>query len=420
MEQTFNDPKDNSLEENFSELSRLIASVWRRIPEDERPKERKPTILICGQMGVGKSTTINTLFGQSVADVGYYSRGTAIDEIYEWESESENINVIDLPGLGDGESKAEKEFRQIYKKRIKEADAIIVVSTPPRPASYGTIKTVNLLLSEGVRSSHIVFGLNKLNDLRYPDSITNKLTQANIDGLIGPTKDSDIDAINEQKKHFLNDLNTNVKNGKFNIEQIIEFDSITGWNLHKMLFACVDKLPFVVARRFRLATLEAEKAIRKKEVEKYEQEKKNLEEELKEKNLRLKEKETETKLLAAQAIFEITEEKNKNRELEQQNKEIKKKSETLLPTLIQFPVPTYDSYDYEERDKQNKKRKEAISKFDKDADDFNKTLFGRFANGVANVVEKVDKYTAEKIRTKAKSIKKGFDKVADWVTGWFR
>jgi predicted GTPase len=403
MEQTFNDPQDKVLEENLAKLSKLIASVWRIIPEDERPKERKPTILICGQMGVGKSTTINTLFGDDVADVGYFTRGTAIDEIYDWVSENENINVIDLPGLGDGESKAEKEFRQIYKKRIKEADAIIVVATPPRPASYGTIKTVNLLLSEGVHSSHIIFGLNKLNQLMYKDPDTKKLVQVGIDGLIGPTKDSDLTAIAEQKKYFLNDLNTNVKNGKFNIDQIVEFDSITGWNLHEMLHACVDKLPGMVARRFRLATLESERAIRKREVEKYEREKKILEEELKEKDRQLRENEAEAKRLADKAALQIIDEKNRNQELERQNQEIKTKSEVLKPEVV-YAQPFFNYY--EEKEKKIKKRGDAIEAFDRGRDTLDQSIISQFGNWVAGHAEKYDKNAAKMIRDSTKSFEK--------------
>ena len=39
------------------------------------PKQRKPNIVICGQTGVGRPTTINTLFGREVGAVGDFSRG---------------------------------------------------------------------------------------------------------------------------------------------------------------------------------------------------------------------------------------------------------------------------------------------------------------------------------------------------------
>jgi hypothetical protein len=35
-----------------------------------------------------------------VGDVGYLSRGISHDEVYKWESYGDNINVVDLPGLG--------------------------------------------------------------------------------------------------------------------------------------------------------------------------------------------------------------------------------------------------------------------------------------------------------------------------------
>lgn len=422
MKETFDDSNESFLEEKLSELSNLISSVWHKIPEDEKPKERKPTILICGQTGVGKSTTINTLFGESVAKVGYFSRGTATDEVYEWESDTEHINVIDLPGLGDGDTKKEREFREIYRKRIKEADAIILVSIPPRPASTGTIKTINLLLSEGVRSSHIVLGLNQLTHIRYP--LNNKLSQIEIDGLIGPTKESDIIAIEEQKKAFLSDLNTYIRNGKFNIEQIIEFDSITGWNLHKMLFACVDRIPFVVARRFRLATLESEREIKRREIEKYENEKKRLEEMLKEKDLVIRENEAETKLLAAQAIYQITEAKNKNKELKEENKELKERMKELPPAQTVIDItPNSDFSGLKDR---NTQRGEALKNFGENEKKLNSTILEKVANGLADVVEVFDRTTANAIRTTTKVLEKGYEKAKEgakklWNTfkSWF-
>lgn len=424
MKETLDDSNDGFIEKKLSELSNLISSVWHKIPEDEKPKERKPTILICGSTGVGKSTTINTLFGENVATIGYYSRGTDKDEVYEWESNSEHINVIDLPGLGDGDTLKEREFREIYRKRIKEADAIILVSIPPRPASTGTIKTINLLLSEGVRSSHIVLGLNQLTHIRYP--LNNKLSQIEVDGLIGPTKESDYLAIEEQKKAYLNDLNKYVRNGsKFNIDQIIEFDSITGWNLHKMLFACVDRIPFVVARRFRLATLESEREIRRKESEKYENEKKRLEEILKEKELVIRENEAETKLLAAEAIYQIAEAKHKNKELKEENKQLRKRTKELPPPQI-IDITPNQNQNYADLKNLNDRRGEGLKRFGEAENRLNSTVLGKVANGLADVVEVFDKTTANSIRTTTKALEKGYEKAKEgakkiWNTfkSWF-
>lgn len=411
MKEKFDDSKDGFFEEKLSELSNLISSVWNRIPDDEKPKERKPTIMICGQTGVGKSTTINTLFGKNVAKIGFFSRGTDKEEVYEWESDNEHINVIDLPGLGDGDTKKEKEFREIYRKRIKEADAIILVSIPPRPASTGTIKTINLLLSEGARASHIVFGLNKLTHIEYP--LNDDLGKVEIDGLIGPVKESDIDAIEEQKKAFLNDLNTMVRNVKFKMEQIVEYDSRTGWNLYKMLFACVDIIPFVVARRFRLATLEAEREIKKREIEKYENEKKRLEEMLREKDLVIRENEAETKLLAAQAIYQISEVKHKNKELKEENKELKERAKGLPSgeTIIDITPNT----SYEALKDLNIKRGEAYKDFVDLGNKLDRTILGNIGRGIANIVEKVDKPTAQAIRTTVNAVETVYKKGEELV-----
>src|SRR5215472_15184465 len=110
-----------------------IIAVFER-NQQRFPAQRKPNILVCGQIGVGKTSTINTLFGKEVGKVGYFSRGTQGDELYEWESRGHSIDVVDLPGLGDSRQR-DKEYATMYRRRVPDADGFIIVVNPPRPAS---------------------------------------------------------------------------------------------------------------------------------------------------------------------------------------------------------------------------------------------------------------------------------------------
>src|SRR5690606_30566035 len=80
------------------ELQELTELLRRR--GDRLPEQRKPNIVVCGQTGVGKTTTVNTLFGREVGAVGDYSRGSVTDELHEWEAHGQYIDIVDLPGLG--------------------------------------------------------------------------------------------------------------------------------------------------------------------------------------------------------------------------------------------------------------------------------------------------------------------------------
>src|SRR5690606_294669 len=125
------------------------------------PEQRKPNIVICGQTGVGKTTTINTLFGREVGAVGDFSRGSVTDTLYECEAHGRYIDLVSVPGLG-GTRKIDREYREMYRRGVAEADGVLVVVTPPRPCNSATKSTVDLLISCGVAPEQIVFAYNRL------------------------------------------------------------------------------------------------------------------------------------------------------------------------------------------------------------------------------------------------------------------
>lgn len=257
------------LQKKFEELNKVIKDVQGFLPN-----QRKPTILICGKTGNGKTSTINTFFGEEVGKIGDFSRGTDKDEIYEWESSGENINVIDLPGLGDSD-KNDEIFQEIYRQRIKDADAFIVVIAPPRPAEIGTLKTLQVLLESEVPSKNIIFGYNKLSDIRYKDKNGNR-KQVNIkDGLTGLTPE-DADIVKIAKEEFFKSLKAEFPQYPFAPVQIIEYDAETGWNLHKMFIAAIKVLPYETFFKLERILRDAEKQILEREIRKLTEETERL------------------------------------------------------------------------------------------------------------------------------------------------
>jgi tRNA U34 5-carboxymethylaminomethyl modifying GTPase MnmE/TrmE len=207
---------------------------------DRFPRQRKPCILICGATGAGKSTTINTLFGSEVSMVGHYARGTAQDQLYVWESRSANIDIVDLPGLGDSKER-DREYRDIYRQRIAEADGFIVVTTPPRPASLPTLRTVKLLLTCGVPAANITIALNRLSLMNV--TIDGDLAPVQIAGLGGPVEPEERAAIDEARRHLLDDLRAGTGTPQFSIDQVVPYDALSGWNLFGVLNSVLGSLP---------------------------------------------------------------------------------------------------------------------------------------------------------------------------------
>lgn len=204
------------------------------------PQQRKPCVLVCGGTGSGKSTTINTLFSADVAAVGHFARGTVTSEVYEWVSRGTYIDIVDLPGLGDSKGR-DREYKEMYRRHVATAHGFIVVSTPPRPASLPTLRTVNLLLSCGVPARNITFAFNRLALLNA--TVDGELQPIDMSTLAGPIEEEEKQVIEQAKLSFFTDVCAGTGNSKFTVDQIIPYDALTGWNLFRVLDSVAAALP---------------------------------------------------------------------------------------------------------------------------------------------------------------------------------
>ena len=132
--------------------------------------EPVPTIAIIGEAGVGKSTTLNSLFNAG-AMVGHSRPTTKVAggfdvEISDHHGNKGDIRVIDMPGLGESIARA-KELAELYDQHLPNADVILWVHpVSDRMLEFSQRKITEIFGEElGPLADHVVFGLNKADDM---------------------------------------------------------------------------------------------------------------------------------------------------------------------------------------------------------------------------------------------------------------
>lgn len=74
--------------------------------------------LLVGRTGMGKSSFINTAFGQYIADTSEYEACTKIVEHYAYNSPLGNISLIDTPGLGESDSFTDDLYLSMIRSKV--------------------------------------------------------------------------------------------------------------------------------------------------------------------------------------------------------------------------------------------------------------------------------------------------------------
>lgn len=140
-------------------------------------------ILLMGGTGVGKSSTINAIYGANRVEVGT-GAGPQTQEIEQCQI-SKNITLYDSPGLSEGSEKDKQHMEKIHKlltdtdengnAKIDLALVIIDATVKGLGQEYETIKYLLKTLGD---SKRILIGLNKCDcavSERYFDRENNKL-----------------------------------------------------------------------------------------------------------------------------------------------------------------------------------------------------------------------------------------------------
>lgn len=142
--------------------------------EEAYRDEPLPTIAVIGEAGVGKSTTLNSLFNAGAA-VGHSRPTTTTSDHFEVHVHDHNgnrgqIRVIDLPGLGESIERAE-ELNELYRRSLPRADVILWVHPIHDRMLEFTQRQIGRVFSGDTEGliDRLVFGLNKADDIHPGD-----------------------------------------------------------------------------------------------------------------------------------------------------------------------------------------------------------------------------------------------------------
>lgn len=140
-------------------------------------------ILLMGGTGVGKSSTINAIYGENKVKIGS-GASPQTQEIQECQI-SKNITFYDSPGLGEGSEKDKQHMEKIHKLLTDtdengnaKIDLVLVITDASVKGLGQEYETIKYLLKTLGDSKRILIGLNKCDcapDGRYFDRENNKL-----------------------------------------------------------------------------------------------------------------------------------------------------------------------------------------------------------------------------------------------------
>jgi len=122
-----NEQNDSRIEETMSNIEQIIEK--NKVISEARKKELRFAVI--GLTGAGKSSTINSLFGEEVAKVNPYKPTTHSVSKYSNESLGIKYTIFDTPGLGESDDESQNldlEYINLIKREISEVDCVLYVT----------------------------------------------------------------------------------------------------------------------------------------------------------------------------------------------------------------------------------------------------------------------------------------------------
>ncbi len=103
-----------------------VDQIFDKLKEKIIEELQTPThIAVLGKCGVGKTSTINALFGTDW-EISHTAAATKDEQIYVYSGERGKLKISDLPGFGE-DIDTEDHYLNIYKRVISECDVALLL-----------------------------------------------------------------------------------------------------------------------------------------------------------------------------------------------------------------------------------------------------------------------------------------------------
>lgn len=229
---------DVSVEDRNKVLERLSSEI----------RERPFKVAIIGQGGVGKTSTIQSVFGvkpSSSNQIRSVEEGTKdIEEkVYEID-EGFTLSISDMPGLKNDITKDANVYIPLYRKILPDCDLIVYIIDSHAKELGVDIKilrdTVIPICKEAGKTKNIVIALNKIDAIgqSFPEYLTNKEYHWNrVENRPTPTLERLIqDRIHDIgirliKENIFNDID---------VKQCPAYSAVYAYNLQAFLLAILE------------------------------------------------------------------------------------------------------------------------------------------------------------------------------------
>ena len=239
---------DNLLENALEKIpDESVRSKFSRFIEERYKEElnQPPRIAIIGATGVGKSSTINALFGTN-EPISHTRAKTALPEEITITGANGDLIIYDMPGIGESIDRDEKHIGA-YRDILSKSDvAVWIVSAPHRSFTYDQFIIRDVLGQVNKQLlSRLVVGVNKV-DLMHPN---NWDTRVNL-----PSREQEIN-IQDRLENILYHLREVIPG--FPEQNIVGYSATKRYHLEQlfatMLKACPEKRAWVLSSRREIA-----------------------------------------------------------------------------------------------------------------------------------------------------------------------
>lgn len=187
-----------------------------------------PTVCVFGQTGAGKSSLCNSIFGENKFDISAYKACTLNrQEDHAKVHGDKKIRIIDMPGVGESESK-DAQYQSLYEDVLMEADLALWVLKTDSRAYASDIKVWNnlkdIIKKTEIPVLFVLAQADKIDPIREWNPIENLPGQEQTGNLLLKKKEVEKD---------------------FGIQslKIIPVSSITRYNLKKLVLQIILALP---------------------------------------------------------------------------------------------------------------------------------------------------------------------------------